>query len=115
MRKQNMILAPFVVIKEAHSWISFQCKLRGFADCLERQLLSEILENDKGSANVLVTIDKIERVRDFIRTETYGSFHGEPSILKKLNAILLQYEQDQDLFKSGFVNMIKYYFKWGFR
>lgn len=110
-----MILVPFVVIKEAHSWISFQCRLRGFTDCLEKQILSEILENDKGSANALVTVDKIERVRDFIRTEAYGSFHGEPLILKKLNAILLQYEKDQDLFKSGFWNMLKYFIKWGLR
>lgn len=106
-----MILVPFVVIKEAHSWISFQCKLRGFINCLEKQLLSEILENDKGSANVLVTVDKIERVRDFIQTEA----HREPLILKKLNTILLQCEKDQDLFKNGFWNMLKFFIKWSFR
>lgn len=110
-----MILVPFVVIKEAHSWISFQCKLRGFDDCLEKQLLSEILDNDKGAECVLITVDKMERVRDFIHVESYGSFSGKPSILKKLNALLLEYEKDQDLFKSGFMNMVKYYIKWGFR
>lgn len=110
-----MILVPLVIIKEAQSWMSFQCKLRGFEYCLEMQLLDEIPEGSKGAENVYVTVDKIERVRNFIKTESYGSFAGTPLILKKLNALLLQYEKDQDLFKSGFLNMIRYFWKWGLR
>lgn len=111
-----MIKVPVVILREAYSWVDCETKWHGCYPLIEKIILGEILKEDTGSARISVAADKVERIRDWIKTQAYLRYQISPSIVKQLDQLLSEYYRKQDLLKvSGPLSAIKYFLKWGFR
>lgn len=111
-----MIEVPIAILQEASSWIEYQCECRGYSHVHEKKLIAELLKGDRRNFHIVTTVDKIERIRNWIEIESYTCYGGKPSILKKLNKLLSEYERVQDLLSGdGIFDSIKYFLKWGFK
>ena len=111
-----MIEVPIAVLQEASSWIDYQCECAGYSRVHEKKLIDELLNGDKLNSHIRTTVDKIERIRNWIELESYTCCGSKPNILKKLNKFLSEYERTQDLLSGdGLLDSIKYFLKWGFK